>query len=183
MSKTDIYVEGLAQLQKILDTMPARIEKNILRSSLLQGANVLRDAARERAPSQGIAKNIHTRSEKTAAGKVSYLTGVYKTPDSYYAGFLEYGTASYYEGRGRTIGRPYEIKPKNKKALTIGDNLRAYSTSSGVRPQPFMRPTLDQNYNKAINTFRMTAIIRIQMEFGITPKRRITSSFVSERLL
>ena len=178
MAATDIFVEGLAQLQKILDTMPARIEKNILRTALLQGANVLKDEAKKVAPTPGIANSIRVKRQKTNPGKVSYLAGVYKTPDSFYAGFLEYGTASYYEGRGRTVGQPYEIKPKNKKALKIGSNFRAYSSSKGVRPQPFMRPMLDKNYNKALNAFRMAAILRIQMEFGLTPKRRVTGALV-----
>ena len=47
---TDIEVKGLAELQKLLDELPARIEANVVRGGLRAAAKVIRDEARRLCP-------------------------------------------------------------------------------------------------------------------------------------
>ena len=46
----DIKVTGLAELQKVLDTLPEKIERNILRGALNAGAKPLLNVAKQNCP-------------------------------------------------------------------------------------------------------------------------------------
>ena len=69
---------------------------------------------------------------------------------AYYAHWIEYGTATYYSGNGRTVGKPYEITPKVAGSLFLGGLLRESVVHPGIQPKPFMRPAVDENYNESI---------------------------------
>jgi HK97 gp10 family phage protein len=186
MATSTIQIKGLRELDAILKAFPARLEKNVLRTALRQSANVLRDAAKARAPSQGIAKNITVRSLKSAPQTVYMATAVNKTRDSYHARFLEFGTASYYQGLNTKPASEYAIKPKRKKALMFEVGGEAGSTkifaskiiSKGAAPKPFMRPAIDASLNEMINVFKLAIKLRIQMEFGQIPRQRVTGGLI-----
>lgn len=186
MATTNIQIKGLRELDSVLKDFPARLEKNILRTALRQSANVLRDAAKARAPSQGIAKNITVRSLKSAPQTVYMATAVNKTKDSYYARFVEFGTASYYQGMNKKPAPEYTIKPKTKKSLMFEVGGEAGGTkvfaakvvSRGAAPKPFMRPAIDASLNEMINVFKLAIKLRIQMEFGQIPRQRVTSGLL-----
>lgn len=188
MASTDVKIEGLKELDAILKAFPARLEKNILRTALRQSANVLRDVARQKAPTSGIAKNIQVRSLKSSPQMVYMATAVNKTRESYYARFLEFGTAKYYNGLNKRPPAQYEIKPKTKKALAFEVKGEAGSetvfaskvVNEGLSPRPFMRPAIDQSLNDMIRVFKLAVNARIQMEFGKIPRQRVTSGLLQE---
>lgn len=43
---SEVHVKGLAELQKILDTFPVKVEKNIMRGALRAGAKVVQQEAK-----------------------------------------------------------------------------------------------------------------------------------------
>jgi HK97 gp10 family phage protein len=187
MVTTNIKIEGLKELDAILKSFPARLEKNILRTALRQSSNVLRDAARQNASSMpGIAKNIKVKSLKSSPQLTYMATAVDKTPESYYARFVEFGTASHYAGLNNKTPVKYTIKPKNKKALAFEIGGEAGSQkiiaskieSSGRRATPFMRPAIDASINQMITTFKLAVNARIKMEFGSLPRQRVTASLL-----
>lgn len=115
-----VSVQGLSDLQKMLDELPAKIEANIMRGALRQGANVYRDRARANAPvgkTGKLKKSIKVKTTLRKGKAVSQI--VAGGGDAFYAKFVEFGTASFYEGNGRTVGAPYKIEPKNRKEMKL----------------------------------------------------------------
>lgn len=144
---TNINVIGLAELQKFLDKLPAKMEANILRGALRAGAKPILEAARQNAP-VGEPSDAAKRKYKVYAGALrdslrisaridkrngsvvaSVKAGgkVRKTgADVFYANFSEFGT------------RPH--------ALSKGGE----SNHPGTAPKPFMRPAIDSQAQTAV---------------------------------
>lgn len=132
----DVHVKGLAELQKFLDTLPVKVERNILRSALRAGANVVKPAAQA---------NIHSVSGELAASlKVgSRARGGTVTANVstkvFYAKFVEHGT------------RPHTISSRDGGALRFGGGFHKSVEHPGiVNPHPFMRPALDTQAQAAV---------------------------------
>lgn len=160
-----ISVTGLADLQKMLDELPAKIEANIMRGALRQGANVYRDRARANAPvgkTGRLKKSIKVKTTLRKGKAISQI--VAGGGDAFYAKFVEFGTASFYEGNGRTVGAPYKIEPKNKKALKFGEVFSASAVHEGVRPTGFMRRAFDGGTSEVIEEVAAYVRMRIGRE-------------------
>lgn len=139
----DLKIKGGKELQQFLDQLPAKIERNILRSALRQGANEIKEEAKRQLASNGSiktgvladglkvstnAKNGKIKASLKARGKHAYI-----------ANWLEFTGAA-----------PHIITPKKKKALKI-DQLEVRSAEHpGFRPKPFMRPALEGKSAAAI---------------------------------
>lgn len=151
-------VSGLRELDQMLKQLPANIEKNVLRGALRAGQKVFADAAKSNLRSNGsvdtgeLEKSVRVRfkrkSERFGWVRSYVMAGNSK---AYYAHWVEYGTATYYSGSGRTVGKPYEITPKVAGSLLLGGMLRESVTHPGIQPKPFMRPAVDENYGTAID--------------------------------
>lgn len=156
MSET-VTIKGLSELQKFLDELPAKMERNVVRGGLRAGAKVVMDGAQSLAPvgepSATVARRYGGRSGalrdsiriKTGArgGKVTasvVVGGKGKWgADVFYARFVEYGT------------RPHWITSRKNGALSIGGIAFAKAVHHpGARPQPFMRPALDTYSGAAV---------------------------------
>jgi len=160
-----ITVQGLSDLQKMLDELPAKIEVNIMRGALRQGANVYRDRARANAPvgkTGRLKKSIKVKTTLRKGKAISQI--VAGGGDAFYAKFVEFGTASFYEGNGRTVGAPYKIEPKNKKALKFGEVFSASAVHEGVRPTGFMRRAFDGGTSEVIEEVAAYVRMRIGRE-------------------
>lgn len=134
----ETHVKGLAELQKFLDTLPAKIEQNIMRSALRAGANVVKDEAKSNVPvKSGLLRDglkVSTRSRRgvvtasvKAGGKHAYL-----------ARWIEYGTAA------------HKIVPKKAKSLFFGGVFAEAVDHPGSSPKPFLRPALDTQSQAAL---------------------------------
>jgi HK97 gp10 family phage protein len=150
---TEQSVAGLADLKKQLETLPAKIEGNVMRGALTAALRVIMAEAKANVPTKSgkLAKSIKIRADRKAARRgfvnVNLTAG---DKEAFYAHMIEYGTASFYTGSGESVGAAYEIKPKNKKALGFGGGAVASVTHPGVKPQPFMRPAVDSASGAAI---------------------------------
>jgi HK97 gp10 family phage protein len=159
----EIKVEGLAELQKMLDQLPAKLEANIMRGGLRAASNIYRDRARSNVPKKSgdLRKSIKvgTKLRKNAVS-ATITAGDSK---AFYAHMVEFGTASFYTGSGETVGGPYAIPGKtkggkstrNKKALSFGDSIYNNVTHPGVRPVAFMRNAFDQGTSEVIEALRL----------------------------
>lgn len=151
-------VSGLRELDQMLKQLPANIEKNVLRGALRAGQKVFADAAKGNLRSNGsvdtgeLEKSVRVRfkrkSEKFGWVRSYVMAGNAK---AYYAHWVEYGTATYYTGSGRTVGKAYEITPKVAGSLFLGGLLRESVMHPGIKPKPFMRPAVDENTDTALN--------------------------------
>ena len=106
----DIRVQGLAELHKALQTLPARIEANIMRGALRAGANVVKATVRNMTPvgppsatnakryggRRGLLRDSTRVSVRYSRGTVTATVGtggkVKGGGDAYYARFVHNGT-------------------------------------------------------------------------------------------
>ena len=149
---TDIEVKGLAELQKLLDELPARIEANVVRGGLRAAAKVIRDEARRLCP-VGDASNL-PKGHKPGALRDSIRVSVSSRHGTvtasvkaggknhvYYAHMVEYGTARHL------------IKPRHRKSLFVAGLFKEVIDHPGAGKEPFMRPAIDNKVDEAITTF------------------------------
>ena len=145
---SEIAITGLAELQKALDQLPEKLQRNVLRGALRQGAKVQLARARALAPVAdpsgrnkaefkgyaGALRDSLRISTSTRGGIVrSHVTaGTSKTNKlPYYAVMVERGTAAHF------------IKPKHRKSLFFAGLNREVIHHPGAKKKPFMRPALD----------------------------------------
>lgn len=153
-----IDIKGLSELDRVLKELPAQVEGKVVRGGLLAGQKVIAQAAKDNLDKNDsvktgeLKKSIRVRFKKKSQryGWVRYeiVAGGKK---AWYSHFVEFGTASYYTGKGKSIGKPYEIKPKKRKSLFIAGLFKEQVTHPGIKPRPFMRPAFDEKQTEAID--------------------------------
>tara|TARA_B110000971_G_scaffold121477_1_gene124380 strand:+ start:63 stop:542 length:480 start_codon:yes stop_codon:yes gene_type:complete len=149
-------VKGLAELQAVLNKLPAKLEKNIMRSAMRQGANVVMKKARQNIIADGsvetglMRKGIKTRT-KTKRGTI--IASVKATgKHAYLANWIEYGV------------EPHSIKKGAKLASGKGQDGRPHP---GFAPKPFLRPALDTEFQAATVAIGNTIKKRLKTKHGI----------------
>lgn len=160
----DVHVTGLAELQKFLDTLPAKVEKNILRGALRAGMNVVKPVA---------ASNVHSVSGLLAGGLrvgTNARNGTVKAVlrakglHGYIAMWVEYGTRAHLisvQDAEKNINLRLSIKRGmkvlesmttiNRRVLMIGNTFVGPTVQHpGARPRAWMRPALDSQAQDAV---------------------------------
>lgn len=149
---TEFEVTGLAELNRMLQQLPAKIEGNIMRGALRAGQKILLESAKSNVPIKSGALRdslkIKTRSKR---GVVS-ATLVAGSKKAYYAHMVEFGTAKHF------------IKPKKAKSLFFAGLARQVVDHPGATAQPFMRPALDGSSAQAITAVKDYLATRIPKE-------------------
>ncbi|MCG2586493.1 HK97-gp10 family putative phage morphogenesis protein [Massilia sp. TS11] len=139
---SNVKVKGLSELQKFLDQLPAKVEKNMLRSGLRAGANVIKDAAGEELESNGsvVTGSLKKGLKVSTSSRKGVVKAKVKTtgPHAHLGPWIEHGT------------KPHLIKPKAAKALAIKGSLVEVIHHPGAKPKPFMRPALDSRATEAL---------------------------------
>lgn len=151
-----VNIKGLDELQKLLDTLPAKLESNVMRGALRAGASVIREQAKANVPvGRPSAKNARLYGAYAGALRdsiklsVSLKRGVIKATiraggkksggaDVYYATMVEMGT------------KPHKIKGRNGHALSFAGGLVQSVAHPGSRSRPYMRPAFDAKAQAAI---------------------------------
>ncbi len=143
----EFQIQGLDELKRQLDTLPAKIEGNVMRGALRAGVNVLKKEAEAHVPVKtgALRKSIRISFARKSQ-QYGWLRAHLKAgnKDAWYAHLIEYGTASYYSGTGSTVAGPYDIRASKGKSLFFAGLFSQAITHPGIRPQPFMRPALDK---------------------------------------
>ena len=129
----NVEFEGAEKLMARLDKMS---DEAALKKSLETAALLVERSAREKAPKDTGALRRSIRS------KVEGLEGIIYTPLEY-APYIEYGTGLFAEGNGR------KDVPWNYQ-----DDEGKWHSTSGLKPQPFMRPSLDENREKILKILK-----------------------------
>ena len=129
-----VEFEGADRLMARLNKMSDEAE---LKKSLETAALLVERSAREKAPKDTGALRRSIRS------KVEGLEGIIYTPLEY-APYIEYGTGLFSEkGNGR------KDVPWNYQ-----DDKGNWHSTSGLKPHPFMRPSLDENRKKILDILK-----------------------------
>ena len=129
----NVEFEGAEKLMARLDKMS---DEAALKKSLETAALLVERSAKEKAPKDTGALRRSIRS------KVEGLEGIIYTPLEY-APYIEYGTGLFAEGNGR------KDVPWNYQ-----DDKGNWHSTSGLKPQPFMRPSLDENREKILKILK-----------------------------
>lgn len=136
MSTTLSKFKGGKELQDFLNTLPAKVENNILRSALRQGANVIKAEAKA---------NINddtgdlSRSVRVKTSSKGGLVKAKVEAKDHKAHWVEFGT------------EPHMITPKEKEgALGVNGRVVSAVNHPGAKPYPFMRPAADSKTNEAV---------------------------------
>jgi|VirMetMinimDraft_7_1064189.scaffolds.fasta_scaffold37040_4 HK97 gp10 family phage protein len=151
---SNVRVKGLSELNAALQTLPAKIEANVLRSAMRAGANVIKDEAKANVPvATGTLKagiKVSTSNRRgTVTAKVK-TTGKH----AYIAKWLEYGTAA------------HRIVSKGK-GLNIGGVVVRSVDHPGISPRPFLRPALDSKAQQAVVAVGNAIKKRLATKHGI----------------
>ncbi len=152
-----IHIKGLRELHEMLQSIPIKLERNVMRSALRQGMNVVLDEAKRNVhvslPStknkklyrgyEGALKDslrVGTRSKRGVV--TSYLRAGGKTKktvaDVYYATWVEYGTKAHW------------INSKSGWLNINGRRVKAPVLHPGAKPKPFLRPAIDTKSKEAV---------------------------------
>lgn len=134
-----VKVKGLSELNKFLQEMPVKMEKNVLRAALRAGGNVIRDEAKLNVPvKSGVLRDglkVSTRNKWGAVTATVKTTGKH----SFIAQWVEFGTAA------------HNIKPRQGgKGLSFGGLFAASVDHPGSSAKPFLRPALDNKAGAAV---------------------------------
>lgn len=129
----DITLEGLdevlAQLEDLADL-------DTVQNALKKACAVVERSAKEKAP-KGTGE-----LRRSITSKVEGTTGEIFTP-LHYAPYVEYGTGLFAENGGRS-DVPWVYQ----------DDKGEWHSTSGMKPQPYMRPALNENREKIINIIK-----------------------------
>jgi hypothetical protein len=149
-------VKGLAELQAMLNTLPAKMERNILRSALRQGANVVMRKARENITADGSEETgLMRKGIKVSTGgrKGSVIARVRATgPHAYLANWIEHGV------------QPHSIAKGAKVASGKGQDGKLHP---GFNEKPFLRPALDTEMQAATIAVGNTIKARLLTKAGL----------------
>lgn len=163
------HIAGLADLHKMLQQLPGKVEGNIMRGALRAGMKEFQAVALRHVPvddgalRDSIKIKFRSRSQKHGWVRMQLVAG---NKAAWYSHLIEYGTASFYTGKGKSNRKPYTIKPKKREgALFFGGVVRAEVTHPGIRPQPFMRPAADAGQGPALDATVKYIRTRLPKEF------------------
>jgi HK97 gp10 family phage protein len=174
-----INVRGLSDLQKLLNTLPAKIEANVMRGALREGAKVVLAEAKANVPvntgtlkdglkiSTGIKRGVVTAKIK-ATGKHAHL-----------APWIEFGTRSHaikVREDDKALNRKLSVKRGKlvrvsmtavNRSLRLGGIFRDVVMHPGTPSRPFMRPALDGRAGEALKAMGEYIKKRLASKHGI----------------
>jgi len=152
---SEIRVKGLAELNRFLQTLPPRLEKNILRGALRAGAQPVAEDARNNAPEDtGVLKagiKVSTKSRKGVVIASVKLTGKH----AYIGRWLEYGVAA------------HQITSAKGGWLFFAGNFAKAVNHPGIKPRPFMRPALHNKAQDAVVAAAEYMKVRLASKHGL----------------
>ena len=127
-------------IEGVLDRLDSLTDATKYEAALKQAVALVERAAKQNAPKgTGELRRSITSRIDTGNGEIK---GVVFTPLEY-APYVEYGTGIYAEEGGRT-----------DVPWVYCDDEGNFHTTSGMSPQPYMRPALDENREQIIRLLR-----------------------------
>lgn len=117
-------------LDNVLDSLDSVADISSLKRAMGKACALVERSAKQKAPKDTGALRRSITSEVTGTG--SDIIGTVYTPLEY-APYIEYGTGLFAESTGRQDAWSYQ------------DDKGNWHATSGQKPQPFMRPALNEN--------------------------------------
>jgi HK97 gp10 family phage protein len=162
----DLSVTGLAELERALETLPGKIQSNIMRGALRAGLKPIQDAARSGIHSvSGLLARGLKVSTRSSGGSVEASLST-KGTHGPVAHLVEFGTKAHFIGGG--VGG----------ALKMPDGSLVFGVQHpGAAPRPFMRPALDSKAQEAVQSAANYIGKRLTKEGLETPAVSVEGDF------
>jgi HK97 gp10 family phage protein len=142
MANRNINIAGGKALAEFLQTLPLKLERNIMRSALGAGARVIVNEAKNNVPVD--AGDLKASGKVVTNSKRGYVeaNARFGSKKAWYGRFVEFGTA------------PHLIKGKNGGMLKFtardGKSVETPQVShTGAKAKPYLRPALDSKAEEA----------------------------------
>jgi len=152
---TETHVRGLAELQKFMDQLAPKIERNVMRGALRAGMNVVKPMAvanaRKASGLYAAGLKVGTRARGGRVTANLKATG----PHAYLGRWIEFGT------------RAHNIAAKTGGFLSFGGIFTKSVAHPGARPYPHMRPALDANAAAAVQAAAEYMKARLASKHGL----------------
>jgi len=137
-------------------------------NALFKNVGVIGEEAKNLCPEKTgkLAKSIRVRFKRKSL-KFGWVRAdlVAGNAEAWYAHIIEFGSGSYYAGKGtKSKRKPYEIRPKGAKSLFFAGIMRDLTVHPGVKPTAFMRRALDGKQQEAIQAVADYLKVRIPKE-------------------
>jgi HK97 gp10 family phage protein len=147
----DVEIKGLAELHKLLQELPAKVEANVMRGGLRAAGKVIEEEAKRLAPVDRGDLRDSIRASVRIQRRKGLVEGTVKAggKKAWYARLVEFGTAAHL------------IRPKNRKSLFFAALAREEVSHPGAQKKPFMRPAFDSKAREAIKA--MADYIRVRL--------------------
>lgn len=142
-----IHVKGLADLGKALQTLPDKLQKNVLRGALRAGMKPVRVQARANVVKQSgvLAKGLKVSTD--SRGKMVYSKLKTSGAHDFIARFIEFGTARHWiSSKSGKMLRIAGVSAEGGSFVTFKQRVE----HTGSRAFPFMRPALDAQATNAV---------------------------------
>jgi hypothetical protein len=129
---SDVAVTGLSDLQALLDTLPAKVEANLLRAAMRKGANVILKEARGNLAASGsvdtgvLAKGLKVSTNRSGGTVTASVKA--RGEHAYIANWIEYGVAA------------HGVKKGADRSKGTGQDGKLHP---GFTERPFLRPAMD----------------------------------------
>lgn len=153
---SEIHVRGLADLQKLLDTLAPKLERNVLRGAMRAAANVVKDEAKALCPvgppSATGAKRykLYTGALRDSIRVSVRAKGGRVTASVKAGGRLKNGADVWYAPIVERGAVAHKIKAAKGGFLAIGGGVYRSVDHPGMKAKPFLRPALDARAQDAV---------------------------------
>lgn len=134
--KNKFDLEGADDLEHNLAMLERETRKRIVVDGLYEGSRVTAARVRMLMPKGDTGALLRSLDHKRLKSSVRIRVG---SKEAFYAPWLEYGTS------------PHVIKPRNRKALSIGGSAYASANHPGIRPHPFLRRSMDETRRRVVD--------------------------------
>lgn len=126
----------LSGVNNIIERLDGLVDENKIQFALSKACMLVEADAKKKAPKDT------GELRRSISSEVNGNEGIVFTPLEY-APYIEFGTGLFAEGGGRT-DVPWNYK----------DDEGNWHSTSGMKPQPFMRPALEENREKIVRIFK-----------------------------
>lgn len=152
-----IHVKGLSDLQKFLDTLPEKLQKNVMRGAVRAGMTRIKDAAFAAAPvgppsKEGARKyGLYAGAMRDSIRITTSIKGNLISASVKVGGKTKHGANVWYARIIEFTGAAHhDITPKVGGSLFLGGVFLHTAHHPGMRPKAFMRPAFDAQAQNAV---------------------------------
>lgn len=151
-----IHIKNMDALTRALMQFPLRVQQNAAKRAMRQGANVIRDEARLKAPKKSGKLAASIKTSVNTSGNLTVAKVRLRGDHAYLGRFIEYGVAAHFISAGAKKGDTISTRGgKGRKTMKIGgDYVTGTILHPGFSPRPFMRPALDAKRSDATDAVR-----------------------------